>query len=68
MDTNNVKIGGRPRITNVGVTNTALYHGEPYGMTINDYNDIVTYLQSPELARIYPKRMRGGSSWLIEML
>ena len=55
------KKGGRPK-DGAGITNAELYRGEPYGMQDSDYNEIVAFLESPQAAPVYPKRMSGGSS------
>ena len=54
------KRGGRPKST--GVTNSKLYHGEPYGMSPQEYENIVCFLNSRVSAPIYPEDIAGGSS------
>ena len=55
------KLGGKPK-NGPGVTNSELFHGEPYGMKVDEYQEMVTFLESPQSAPIYPKSIAGGSS------
>ena len=55
------KLGGKPK-NSPGITNATLFHGEPYGMKVDKYQEMVTFLESPQSAPIYPKNIAGGSS------
>ena len=44
------------------VTNANLFKGQPYGMKLSEYQEIVQFLNSPQSAPCYPERMSGGSS------
>ena len=35
---------------------------QPLGMNTTKYEDIVSFLNSPQAAPLYPERMQGGSS------
>ena len=54
------KLGGRK--SKSGVVDHELYYNEPYGMPVNEYNEILTFLNSPQSNPVYPDRMVGGSS------
>ena len=54
------KQGGRPRIKK-GITNAECLNGEPYGMAATEYNEYLTFLDSPQSAPLYPSRITGKS-------
>ena len=55
------KQGVRSRIK-TGISNAELLNGVPYGMAATEYDEYVTFLDSPQSAPLYPSRMSGKSN------